>query len=80
MEIPVEKQIRRRRELPEKKEDNLCRTLVQEENRNLHDCHNRLVKKLKAQFVSLSHLETVFAGLLSHVIVDDTKGELEKKF
>ena len=35
MDIPVEKQIRRKGKLPWEKEDDLCQTIVQEVQRNL---------------------------------------------
>ena len=80
MEIPVEKQSRRKRKLPGGKEDDVCQTLVQEVKRNLYECHDQLVNELEAWFDSTSHLQTVFAGLSSQAILEDTDGELEWKF
>ena len=80
MEIRVEKQIKRTRKLPGKKEKDVCQTLVQEIKRNLYKCHDRLVNKLEAQFDSMSHRQTVFAGLSSQAILEDTEGNLEWKF
>ena len=48
--------------------------------RNLFECHDRLVNELEARFNSMSHLQTVFTGLSSQAIMDDTGGELELKF
>ena len=49
MEIPVEKQIRRKGKLLGEKEDDVCQTLVQEVKRNLYECHDRLVNELEAR-------------------------------
>ena len=80
MEISVEKQIRRKRKLPGEKEDDIRQTLFQEIKRNLYECHDRLVNKLKAQFNFVSHLQIFFAGLSSQAILEDTKSEFERKF
>ena len=34
----------------------------------------------KHEFDSMSHLQTVFTGLLSQAILEDTEGEMERKF
>ena len=80
MKIPVEKRIRRKRKLSVEKGDNLCQTRVQEVKRNLYKCHDRLVNELETRFDSISHQQTVFAGLSSQAILKDTEGELEQKF
>ena len=64
MEIPVEKQIRRK--LPGEKKDDICQTLMQVVKRNLYKCHD--------------WLQTVFAGLSLQAILEDTESELEQKF
>ena len=79
MEIPVEKRIKRNRKLPEEK-DNVCQILVQEEKRNLYECHDQLENESEARFDSLSYLQTVFTELSSQAILEDTEGELERKF
>ena len=53
---------------------------MQEVKRNIFECHDRLVIELEARFDSISHLQTVFAGLSSQAILEDTEGELEQKF
>ena len=77
MEISVEKRIRRKRNPPGEKEDDVCQTLVQEVERNLYECHDRLVNELEAWFDSMSNLQTIFTGLLSQAILKDTGGKLE---
>ena len=80
MEIPVEKRIRRKRKLPEEKEDDVCQTFVQEVKRNFYECYDRFVNELEARYDSMSHLQTVFARLPSQAILEDTEGELDGKF
>ena len=67
-------------ETPGEKKDDVCQTLVQEVKRNLYKCHDRLVNELEARFYSMSHLQTVVAGLSLQVILEDTEGESERKF
>ena len=43
---------------------------------NRYECHDQL----RVRFDSMSHLQTVFAGSLSQAILEDTEGELERKF
>ena len=80
LENPVEKQIGKKRKLPECGEDDVCQILVQEVKRNLYESHDQLVNELEAWFNSMSHLQTVFTGLSSQGILEDTEGELEWKF
>ena len=42
--------------------------------------HDRFVNELEEQFDSMSHLQTVFVGSSSQAILEDTEGELERKF
>ena len=80
MEIPVEKRVRRKRKLPGEKEDDVCQTLVQEVKGNIYKCHDRLVNELEAWFDSITHLQTVFAGLSLQAILEYSEGELERKY
>ena len=58
------------------KEDDVCQTLVQQFKRNLYKCHDRLLNEHEARFDSTSNLQTVFAGLLSQAIPEDSEVEL----
>ena len=47
---------------------------------NLYKCYNRLVNQLDTRFDSMSYLQIVFVGLSSQAILEDTEGELGRKF
>ena len=69
MEIPVEKRIRRKKKLPgKKKKHDVCQTLVQK------------VKSRSTRQWTWKNDLTVFAGLSLQTILEDTKGESERKF
>ena len=71
-EIPVAKRIRTKGKLLGEKKDDVCQALLQEVKRNLNEYHDRLGKELEAQYESMSHLQTVFAGLSLQAILEDS--------
>ena len=53
---------------------------MQEVKRNLYERYDWVVNEMEAQFDSMTHLQTVFAGLSSQITQKDTEGELERRF
>ena len=53
---------------------------MQEVKRNLYECHDLQVNEQEAQFDSMYLLQTVFTELSSQGILEDTEGELKRKF